>query len=252
MNAIFRAHPRRRSALLAALAAALTIGLAACYPGGPESLGELNTVVTVKNPNGNNTGMQYYAMVDTVYEIDRDDSSSDVLDRKLDATIIAEINNQMVAAGFTRVDTSATDQIDAFVTVGSVVSEVWVYWYNWGYYPGYPGYPGYYPPSVGTASFEQGSGNSAVAWEGVLRGRAQCFVAGADEARTGSRCIATRGTFAGPGTVSGWYLSGGTAELINPAGDGSTEGLAVDAGENCLRISDDPAAGWDAMGLIST
>ena len=95
-------------------------------------------------------------------------------------------------------------------------------------------------------SFEQGSGNSAVAWQSALRGRAQCFVAGSDKARTGSRCIATRGTFTGPGTVSGWYLSGGTVELINPVGDGTNEFLAVAAGENYLRITDDPALGWDA------
>jgi hypothetical protein len=161
VNSVFGSRARRRTVLAAALAAVLVLGLAACYPGGPESLGELNTVVTVKNPAGNHEGMRYYAMVDSVYEIKADDSSSEVLDRRYDATIIAEIQGQMSAAGFARVDTSAGDSIDAYVTVGSVVSEVWVYWYNWGYYPGYPGYPGYYPPSVGTASFEQGS----VVWQ---------------------------------------------------------------------------------------
>jgi hypothetical protein len=146
----------RLAVIPAVLVVVLALGLAGCYPGGPESLGELSTVITVKNPDADFTGLRNYAMIDKVFEIDAGDDS-EPLDPRYEDTILEEIQAQMEAAGFARVDTSATQDIDVYLQVGAVVREVWVYWYDWGYYPGYPGYPGYYPPTVGVASFEQGS-----------------------------------------------------------------------------------------------
>ena len=67
----------RKAGLLAGLALALVLGLAACYPGGPEDLGDIGVVVTIKDPQANFSGLMTYAMEDTVVAlVDPDDDSS--------------------------------------------------------------------------------------------------------------------------------------------------------------------------------
>ena len=149
---------RRKAGILAALVAALVLGLAACYPGGPESLGELGIVLTLKNPEGNFAGMMTYAMEDTVAELEKPgDDSSEPIETRFNPIILDELQTQMANAGFTREMDPATNTPDVWLSVGAVESEVWVYWYSWGYWGGYPGWGGYYPPYVGSASFQQGT-----------------------------------------------------------------------------------------------
>jgi len=142
---------------------AIALLLAGCYPGGPESLDDLGLVVTQKNPKANHTGLLTYAMEDTVVELnDPNASSSEPLDRQFDQVILEEIQTQLADAGFRRVDYER-ERPDAWVRVGAVQSEVWVYWYSWGYRGGYwgSGYGGPSYPSMNTASFTQGT----VTWE---------------------------------------------------------------------------------------
>ena len=96
---------RRKAGILAGLALALVLGLAACYPGGPETLGDIGVVVTFKNPEGNFSGMMTYAMEDTVVAlVDPDDSSSTPIEPRFNSAILEEIHTQMDNAGFTRID----------------------------------------------------------------------------------------------------------------------------------------------------
>ena len=57
-----------------ALAAALT--LAACYPGGPEDLGDIGVALTQFDSNANFTGLRTYAMEDTVVALINPDDRS--------------------------------------------------------------------------------------------------------------------------------------------------------------------------------
>lgn len=162
MNQTHRWPHRWKPGILVALVVALVLGLAACYPGGPENLGELGIVLTLKNPEANFAGMMTYAMEDTVAVLVKPgDDSSMPIDPRFNPVILDELQAQMAKAGFTREMNPANTQPDVWLSVGAVESEVWVYWYSWGYWGGYPGWGGYYPPYVGSASFQQGT----VVWQ---------------------------------------------------------------------------------------
>ncbi len=148
---------RRKAGILVVLVAALVLGLAACYPGGPENLDELGVVLTLKNPQGDFAGLMTYAMEDTVVELKKpNDDSSLPLHTELNKVILEELQGQMANAGFTRELDPATTKPDVWLSVGAVESEVWLYYYSWPYY-GYPGWGWYYPPYVGATSFQQGT-----------------------------------------------------------------------------------------------
>jgi hypothetical protein len=158
MNQTSRRIDRRKAGILAALAAVLVLGLAACYPGGPENLGEIAVVVTLKDPKANFNGMMTYAMEDTVAELKKPgDSSSEPIETKFNPWILDELQVQMANAGFARIadPDNEANKPDVWLSVGAVESETWVYWYSWPYYGGYPGWGGYYPPYVSGASFQQ-------------------------------------------------------------------------------------------------
>ena len=149
-------NSHRRSLVLFGLIGAMVLGLAACYPGGPEEIGDLGMILTFSSPSTDYSNLMTYAMEDTVIVLDTG-SSSDPLDQQFNSTIIETLHANMAARGFTREMDPATNKPDVWLAVGAVKSEVWFYWYDWGYWGGYPGWGGYYPPYVGTGSFEQGS-----------------------------------------------------------------------------------------------
>ena len=149
---------RRRAAAFAALV--LVLGLAACYPGGPESLDEIGLVISFQNPDTDYAGLHTYAMEDTVAVLDNGDGSAQSIDRQYNAVILQELQDNLAARGFTREMDPQNNKPDVWVAVGAVESEVWVYWYDWGYWGGYypPGWGGgYYPTTVSGASYQQGS-----------------------------------------------------------------------------------------------
>ena len=155
-----RGRDRRRTGLTVGLVLALVLGLAACYPGGPEDLGDIGVVVTVRNPAGDFSNLMTYAMEDTVVSLeDPDDDSSEPIDPQFNATILEALQEQMELAGFRRIDNpdAGANKPDVWLSVGAVESEVWVYWYNWGYWGGYPGWGWYYPPYVSATSYQQGT-----------------------------------------------------------------------------------------------
>ena len=152
-----RRFDRRKALILAALTGALVLGLAACYPGGPENLGDIGVVVTLKNPTGNFQNMSTYAMSDEVVSlVDPNDPNQTPINPALNPTILEELNAQMVAAGFTLETDPDNNKPDVWIRVGAVESKVWVYSYSYGW-PGYPGWGWYYPPYLGTSSFQQGT-----------------------------------------------------------------------------------------------
>jgi hypothetical protein len=126
---------------------------AACYPGGPEEQGDLGLVLTLKDPDGNFSALQTYAMEDVVHPlIDPNDSTSEPLNPVFNQAILEEIQSQLAAAGFTRELDYETTPPTVWVDVGAVQSETWFTYYSWGYW-GWGWYPGY----VGSSSFTKGS-----------------------------------------------------------------------------------------------
>jgi hypothetical protein len=138
--------------------------LAACYPGGPEEASDLGAVITLRPPEADYAGLLTFAMADTVYVLDVDDSSAEPLDPTYNPVILEELRAQMVAAGFRDVTPdTATVAPDVWLSVGAVQAEVWFYWGSWGYWGGW----WYYPPTGGMDSFTNGS----VLWQLVdIRG----------------------------------------------------------------------------------
>lgn len=132
--------------------------LAGCYPGGPESASDLGMVVSTKVPGADYGSLRTFAMVDTVFVLDVDDTTAEPIDLRYEPVILEELRAQMVAAGFTDISALADTLPDVQLVCGAVQAEVWFYYYDWGYWGGwYPPYWGYYPPAVGLDSFETGT-----------------------------------------------------------------------------------------------
>jgi hypothetical protein len=143
---------RRGGGLL--LVGGLLLGLAACTPGGPESASDTDLTITVQVPEANYTGLTYYSLDETVYDLTPDGQQSNPLPQETQDRIIAQLRAQMTAAGYQEVGAPPDPPAQVRLIVGAVQSEVWFYYYGWGgyYRPGW-----YYPPYVGTGSFEVGS-----------------------------------------------------------------------------------------------
>jgi len=147
-----------RRLALAGLLVALAALMAACYPGGPEDLGDIGLVMTWDNPETDYSGLMTYAMPDTVLPLSNpDDDSSEPLDRKYDSLILDTIAAEMEKRGFARELDPENNKPDVVVQVGASQNDAYLLFTYWGY-PGY-GYPGYgwgYP-TTGVYKFKQGS-----------------------------------------------------------------------------------------------
>ena len=121
MKQAFRRLYRQRAGFLAALVVALVLGLAACYPGGPENLDDLGVVMTFKNPEGDFTDLMTYAMEDTVVELLKEgDESSGALNPLFNPIILEELQTQMANAGFAREMDPDSNKPEVWLSVGAV------------------------------------------------------------------------------------------------------------------------------------
>jgi hypothetical protein len=121
------------------LAAVGAVVLAACYPGGAETLTDFDSVTTQHDPAANFAVLQTYALPDSVMELPV--SSTPVLDHSNDAEIVARVAAHLDALGWTRVDpsTSAAD-VDVVVYASLGPSLLYV---SYPFYDGFPGWPGF-------------------------------------------------------------------------------------------------------------
>lgn len=140
---------------------ALGLLLAACHPTGVESITDLDTVATTRDPNFNFAAPTTYKLPATIPLIDSDQDPAvrppDVLPADLTQLILSTIDTEMTAQGYVKVGPSATP--DLFVTAAALkvtnISYYYQYWCGyWGYYYN-PCYP-YYPP-VAVSSYVVGS-----------------------------------------------------------------------------------------------
>jgi hypothetical protein len=150
----------------------LPLFLWSCYPStGLDSLSDYDVVATVYDKDANFGSIRTYFMGDTIFHLIPEDAE-DEISREFDQHILSEVERNMNAIGYTRVD-STEDNPPNTAMVVAVTTSTYVgysYWPGYGYpgwgwgYPGYGwGYPGYwtsYSYSTGTIFISLGDPNN--------------------------------------------------------------------------------------------
>lgn len=143
------------------LMSGLSLLLWGCYPTGPDYVEDLDVVYTTYNHKFDFAGRSTYAMPDKIVidvKIDRGDTTYEYMKAKYATPILASIDDNMKAKGWTKVDISKKP--DVLITPGGVSSTTYYasYWYDW-YYGGWYGgwYGWYYPPYYTVSSYTTGS-----------------------------------------------------------------------------------------------
>jgi hypothetical protein len=174
--------------------------LPACYPKGADYIEELDIVYTNYDPNFDFASKTTYAIPDSVIKITGDnfedpdgDGKPTFVGSQYSAAILAAINQNMTAAGWTKVNKNANPDVILLPSTMTTTNIYYYYdWWYWGWY--YPGwcycwgwyYPGYYPPYV--SGYRSGSvfiqmidhkaiggttENVPVVWSVILNGLAE-------------------------------------------------------------------------------
>jgi len=121
------------------LAAAATVFLAACYPGGAEVLTDLDSVTTQHDPAANFSALHTYAMPDVVAELPV--SATPALDHSNDPAILAKVAANLDALGWSRVDPSTTTPDVAVIVYASLGPSV--LWIPYPFFDAFPGFAGF-------------------------------------------------------------------------------------------------------------
>jgi len=113
--------------------------LAACYPGGGETLTDFDSVTTQHDPAADFASLRTYAMPDSIMELPVTDTP--LLDHSNDATIVARVAANLDARGWTRVD-PATIAPDVDVVVYASLGPSLLY-VSYPFFDGFPGWAGF-------------------------------------------------------------------------------------------------------------
>lgn len=152
-----------RTAVMAAASGIVTV--VACYPGEPTDIGELDMVATFYDTARNYGTNNSYLVLDSVFHI-RDTANTDTvqISRAFDQQMIALVNANMQALGYTVQDTSGGNQPDVYMAVSITASRNYQAYsfYPWWGYPGYPYWPcclggGWGWPVSGVSSYRVGT-----------------------------------------------------------------------------------------------
>ncbi len=126
--------------LLAAMTI-LVVGVASCYPGDINTVGEADLVLTFYDSTADFTSIGTYAMPDSIVRI-ADDGGSSAANPGVDAQVLAQIEAEFTALGYTRVAVNGAEpDVVVVVTAARVDIEYWYgggWWDYWGWWPGWP------------------------------------------------------------------------------------------------------------------
>ncbi len=86
----------------------LVVGVASCYPGDINSVGEADLVLTFFDSTADFTSIGTYAMPDTILRVD-DDGGSSAANPVVDAQVLAQIEAEFTALGYQRVDVNGAE-----------------------------------------------------------------------------------------------------------------------------------------------
>jgi hypothetical protein len=173
------------------------LALTSCLPLGPETIEDFDVIATLYNDQYNFQKNKYYAMPDDIWSIEGSGTSPE-----LESLVLSQIETNMQAYGYTRVDTNSSNAPDVIITVAVTTGErnlygnysfydYWGTWFSaygytdydnsWNYnYPNY-GSTDYYGLQFGTvlihmADHENANpGNKSVPaeWIGIMNGLAE-------------------------------------------------------------------------------
>lgn len=135
--------------------------LAGCYPAGPDYTEDLDAVYTVYDEQYDFVGKSTYAMPDQIVTDVQITNGGDTIYEYMKPVyadqILARIDANMSALGWTKVDVSADPDVLLMPAGLSSTTYFYDYWYGW-WYGGYWGYWGwYYPPYYTVSSYTTGS-----------------------------------------------------------------------------------------------
>jgi hypothetical protein len=139
------------------------IGLAGCYPQGPDFTEDLDVVYTNYDPDYDFVGQSTYAMPDKIVTDVEITNGGDTIYEYMKPVyadqILAKIASNMSALGWTRVDIDASPKPDVLLTPAGISSTTYfyTYWYDWWYGGYYGGWGWYYPPYYTVSSYTTGS-----------------------------------------------------------------------------------------------
>ena len=120
--------------------------LAACYPGGAETVEDLDSVTTQHDPSAGFSTLRTYALPDSIQEVSSQQVSSRhgqplPIDHSYDGRILARVAANLDALGLQRVDPSTvTPDVNVLVTF---TATRYVEYVSYAFYDGWPGWGGF-------------------------------------------------------------------------------------------------------------
>ena len=134
--------------------------LAACYPGGAETVQDLDSVTTQHDPSASFSTLRTYALPDTIREVAAAHGKPLAIDHSYDAQILARVASNLDTIGLRRVDpTTETPDVDVLVSATATRYVEYVSYPFYDLWPGWDGFSGFdgswgvyypYPAAYGT------------------------------------------------------------------------------------------------------
>ncbi len=146
---------------LVLLGAALLVG-AGCYPGEVTSIGQLDLVATVRDPNYTFGAVQTFYMPDTIIQINEDQQGAIDIDRSGDDEILTKVRANLLALGWTAlsradVQNGAVPDVAVLNLVSATENTTWWITYPPGCWDPYWCWGWYWPPYVGSSTYRAGT-----------------------------------------------------------------------------------------------
>ena len=143
-----------RGLCMVAACAAIAFG---CAPDSFDNFKELDTVLTLRDPDYTFKTNRTYAMPDEVIDISENLENAIERDTSNDEAILAQVATEMENFGYERIDDLDDPGIDVFVAVGGVTEEnvTWGSYYS--YWGRWYGYYWYYPITTVAITYPVGS-----------------------------------------------------------------------------------------------
>jgi len=134
--------------------------LAGCYPGGAETVEDLDSVTTQHDPSASFSTLRTYALPDTIQEVASKGGHPLPMDHSYDTQILARVAANLDAIGLRRVDPATeTADVDVLVTFTATRYTEYTSYPFYDVWPGWDGFDGYdaswgiaYPGSSGSAT----------------------------------------------------------------------------------------------------
>ena len=118
--------------------------LAACYPGGAETVEDLDSVTTQHDPTARFATIRTYALPDTIQEVASSGGQPLPMDHSYDTRILARVEANLNGIGLRRVDPSAeTADVDVLVTFTATRYTEYTSYPFYDVWPGWDGFAGY-------------------------------------------------------------------------------------------------------------